>query len=99
MSNLYLVQRTGSVDYDEYDSCVVVANTVDEAKSICPNGGYVWNQELHKYGFIMGDGTLVYRDHEYHGWDAPDDLDVILIGKANDTFKEGDIICASFNAG
>jgi hypothetical protein len=97
--NLYLLQRKDFVDYDEYDSCVVVAATAEDAKYICPSEYSVWNKELQKYGFEMHDGTIEYRDRTYHGWDEPDNLLVVLIGKANDTFKEGDIICASFNAG
>lgn len=96
---IYLLKRKDGVNYDEYDSCVVVADTQENAKCICPAEYYVWNKELQKYGFKMVDGTIDYRQHDYSGWAKPDNLDVILIGKANDTFKEGDVICASFNAG
>jgi len=101
MSNLYLLQRKGSVDYDEYDSCVVVADTLEDARYICPSDRFVWCHASKAFGFYREDGTIEvskYSKH-YNGWAFPDDLDVILIGKANDTFKEGDVICASFNAG
>lgn len=99
MSNLYVLHRKGNIGYDEYDSCIVVADTMENAKYIYPNDNYVWNKELQKYGFKMFDGTIEYSLRDHHEWDAPDDLDVILIGEASDTLTEGDIICASFNAG
>ena len=32
---IYLVKRTDDVDYDEYDSWVVVAHDPEEAKNMC----------------------------------------------------------------
>ena len=59
---IYLLKRKDGVNYDEYDSCVVVADTQENAKFICPAEYYVWNKELQKYGFKMVDG---YFDEEY----------------------------------
>ena len=36
--NLYLLQQDDNFGYDTYDSCVVVANSPEEAKLITPDG-------------------------------------------------------------
>lgn len=50
--NIYLIERTMSVDYDEYDSVVVIANSEEEAKDVQPDHPrghqYVWYYENEK---------------------------------------------------
>lgn len=36
--NIYLVSRTGRVDYDEYEAIVVVAKNEEQARNIMPTG-------------------------------------------------------------
>lgn len=45
--NIYLVTRTDSVFYDEFDSAVVVASSPKEAISIRPKGSghHKWDKE------------------------------------------------------
>jgi hypothetical protein len=40
--NIYLVSRTDEVDWDEYDSVVVVAETPKEARKIAPVDDGTW---------------------------------------------------------
>ncbi len=41
---IYLLMAKQSVDYDSYSGHVVIANTEDEARKICPyaNEGNIW---------------------------------------------------------
>lgn len=40
MKYLYLLERTDSIDYDNYDSIIVCASTADEAIKIRPEYGW-----------------------------------------------------------
>ena len=80
--------------YDSYDSAVVVARVHSAASMIHPVGDKVyWN----------GTDWLWADDHTEFGlndWAKPVDVKVVLIGEANPgLFDEGDVVCASFNAG
>ena len=45
MKYLYLVRRTDRVDYDQYDSFVVVAKTPKKAKDIHPSPFSTWTND------------------------------------------------------
>lgn len=45
MFKIYIVRRTDSVGYDEYDECVVVARNEDEAFDIANNNYYIFTRE------------------------------------------------------
>jgi hypothetical protein len=42
---------------------------------------------------------ILPSDYADNTWAKPDDVKVKLIGTATGDIKEGDVICASFNAG
>mgnify|MGYP003463396401 CR=1 FL=1 len=89
--NIYLVARTDRVDYDEFDSFVVIAKTEEEAKNIHP---YYKEEEDAK------EEAWYWKNS--HSWVKKDDLyslTITLIGKATKEYKVRKVICASFNAG
>jgi len=47
--NLYLIKRTDSCDYDQYDSAVVASESEEDAKTIHPSGGRDYDGELSSY--------------------------------------------------
>jgi len=83
--NIYLISRPDSVDYDEYDSAVVAAETEEQARFIHPSGNIQPERDLDAQRW---DGS----------WIAPSRVDVALIGVAGPNIQAG-VICASFNAG
>ena len=46
MKKVFLVKRKGGVDYDEYDSCVIVADDINELNFMIDNP----NEYYKKYG-------------------------------------------------
>lgn len=93
--NIYLVSRTDSVGWDQYDSFVIACKDEETAKNTYPtdfiNEGDLglWDGEK----FVDSTG-YVYSD----GWAAtPKTLKVELLGKAAKGVRG--ILCASFNAG
>jgi len=82
--NLYLLTQNEVGGYDTYDSCVVAAETEEEAKKIHPsdyvrNNAYDWGK----------DGTWA---------SSPESVSADLIGIAAEGTETG-VILASFNAG
>lgn len=46
MLNLYLVARTDKLGYDEYDSMIVAAESIDAARSMRPGiGDWTWTSQ------------------------------------------------------
>ena len=82
--NLYLISQTRNSGWDTYDSAVVVAKSEDEARKIHPHGGM--NTDACDCGWD-------------YGWAPVSVVSAELIGVANDSYAEGDVVCASFNAG
>lgn len=95
---LYLLERPGDADYDEYDSAVVVAANEDLARNIHPSDDA-------KFITLSEDGyseTLWIREWQLGltkdtSWPNPKDVKVTLLGVAHD--KTSRVVCASFNAG
>jgi len=84
---LFLIYRTEIVGYDEYDSAVVVAADEESAKKIHPREEYA-NKEWWK------------EDMEYNSWVIPEKVNVSYLGICESgDYKEGSVVCASFNAG
>lgn len=83
MKKLYLLSQNKNNEWDTYDSCVVCAESEDEARKINPNSS----------------GEEVKEDDIYSGWTTPKNVKVEEIGIANDNIVLGSVICASFNAG
>ena len=95
--NLYLLKhplttRIGGVDYDQYDSLVVCAPSIDRAKMIHPKSdSLLENNEKYKVGAWDGidDSTT---------WCDANQVLVTYIGKAASGLTHG-VVCSSFNAG
>lgn len=93
--NIYLVEQDVNNGYDTYDSFVVVAENEDVAKHTSPSGFYTWKNDT--WNFCYSYGT--YEPASQYGWCLPEDVKVILIGKADKKYTETTVICSSFNAG
>lgn len=98
--NLYHVKRTDRYGYDEYDSFVVWANNVEEARYYHPDNdgeyGYKWSDEDQCWKQVGGryDGQKV----TYGSWPInPRSLDVIRVS-APESDKPV-LLCSSYNAG
>lgn len=82
---LWLLSQDVNNDYYTYDSCVVAAETEEDARVIAPNGKRMPG----------------WRGRTRRGWAwarRPEQVTVKLIGTAEDGTPEG-VILASFNAG
>jgi len=46
--NIYLLERTGRVGYDEYEGFVIAADNETEARSLCDSAdeGDIWGNQL-----------------------------------------------------
>lgn len=92
--NIYLVSRTDSIGYDEYDSFIIACKDEETARNTYPsnfmnNEFAVWNGE----NYVDSSGYP-----ESGCWvDNPKKLEVKLLGKAAKGVNG--ILCASFNAG
>lgn len=81
---IYSLYRDSSGGYDTYDSCVVVAESEEDAKTIHPNRIDVVSEEINFYSSSS--------------WVRLSEVQCELIGKAMSSMKRG-VVCASFNAG
>lgn len=88
--NLYLLTQTVNDAYDTYDSCVVAAESAEDAAKMLPTDGGHYTRK--PSGEEAGTWVRVY-------WATPEQVTVRLIGVAAEGIKAGDVICASFNAG
>lgn len=89
MARLYRIWQEENNDYDTFDSAVVVANSDDEARQIHPGASKHYTNEK-RWEQEKGHGTWAKR---------PELVQVEQIGIALDTFKPGQVIVSSFNAG
>ena len=84
--NIYKIERSDEVGYDEFDSMIVAANSEDDAKSIHP--------------YDHADNLTINFDNDYGSWVKKAEIDTLLnvtcIGETE--LKKG-VILASFNAG
>ena len=87
---LWLIARTDTIGYDDYDSAVVAAETEEAARVTHPAGVAVWQNEK----WDRPDGGYYYGGD----WAAPATLTVTLVGEAVEGTPPG-VILASFNAG
>jgi hypothetical protein len=89
--NIYLLSQEVNNGYDTFDSMVVIAHNEEEAKRINPSAVYdptVWPLFIEEEDY----------NSEYYSWARPEDIKVILIGKALPGSKVS-VVCASFNPG
>ena len=92
--NIYLVKRIDPVDYDEYDSMVIIAKSYTVAREVHPGGHYIWNR-----------ADKVWRnpnrdEGQYSSWVSDPELLVIeLLGESKHEPTDHRIVLASFRAG
>lgn len=83
---LWLISQGNNTGYDTFDSAVVVASTQEIARTVHPRHG------------VQNHGAS--EPHDLYDWTTPDLVIVKCVGIADRKYtKEGEIICASFNAG
>lgn len=88
MMKLWLISQTANDDYDTYDSAVVCAPSEGCAKRIHPGGGLAFAEKVDGY------------NHKAHSWTSDiSHVDAVCIGEAAPGMKDGEVVCASFNAG
>jgi len=81
---LWLITKTDDVDWDDFDSAVVAANTKIEAKNIHPEG--------HNNPFDEN------KPNDWaSGWTTPDKVKAEYLGNAKKGTKKG-VICSRLNA-
>ncbi len=83
---LYLVERTDTVGWDQFDSFVCVADSIESAQQINPSdSSSKWI-----------DDKWTSDDYE---WTNPSTLKIAEIGLPSENLNNGDIVISSFNAG
>lgn len=90
---LWKISQNKNNDYDTYSDAVVIARNEEEAKSLHPDGIYV-------YKFLLEEGWY-HGDHKWsaHDWVDFKDVKCERIGIADAQFEKPDVIIASFHAG
>jgi hypothetical protein len=81
---IYQLWQDENTGYYTYDSCVVCAYDIEDAKTIAPDGDVTpaeKNEDTYSYGWWASSTKTVYAEE---------------IGIANDKQTRG-VICASFN--
>ena len=99
---LWRVSQSENTNYDTYDSFVVASMDEETARLYAPS----YNQFADKYiedqnGWVNYEGTYTTKaGYPYSSW-APSvyHVDVKYVGEASSELQEGEIVCASFNAG
>lgn len=91
--NLYLLTQDENNDYDTYDSCVVAAESPEDAVLINPNGEVYGSNPASKF-----DGWDKGTRRDYGTWcSSPEKVKARLVGVAAEGVTG--VVCASFNAG
>ena len=100
--NLYIIypnnKYKSTCQYDYYDSAIVAAHSLNEAKTIHPGGDYYYNKSIQKWHYknILGRDNFLDDDDL---WPLSiSHISATLIGKAKEGTERG-VILASFNAG
>ena len=91
--NIYKIWREDDIDYDTYDSAIVIADNEEYAIKIHPNGYAVF-----KFHVWMNEVNNSISDCEDE-WCSIDNVKVELIGVADEMYAEPCVIVSSFNAG
>jgi hypothetical protein len=86
---LWLLSQEINGGYDKYDSCIVVAETADDARLIHPDGTCVWNGRHWR--------ANPDRDWNDNSWAPPECVSAQEVGTADQGVSG--VLCASFNAG
>ena len=89
--NLYHISQHKENSYDTYDSFVVASESEEKAKMYHPSRGLITD----KANITKFEGKIYSSDWIVN----PDDVIVTLVGVADQSLKEGQIIISSYNAG
>ncbi len=96
MLHLWKISQDENNDHDTYDSAVVVAKDEYTARLIHP-AGYQLQWDEKQWTWLWAPDGSDYGDSS---WTAPRDVKAVLVGDANSgILSDGDVVCASFNAG
>lgn len=91
--NLYLLTQNENGGYDTYDSCVVAADSPEDAVLINPSGEVFGSDPAYKF-----DGWTKGTRYTHDSWaHSPAAVTAQLVGVAAEGIKG--VVCASFNAG
>ena len=101
--NLYLLTQDAVRGYNTYDSCVVCAESEEEAQTMVPDTYYLEFNDKPRYQYR--DGILwdieygETADEDVAGWPShQSDVKVKLIGVAEPSVEKG-VVGAYYNAG
>lgn len=92
MKNVYLVERTDEVDYDEYFGFVIICDNEDIARKTHPRDKIYWKDS--KWLYKRNDSILPYLN-----WVGATDIDSLKITLIGTSELESQIVFTSFNAG
>lgn len=99
---LYCISQIKNIDYDTYDSAVVIAESEEDARLIHPFDDTIsWNKtENMWYSTYNGEISVLDAGYSYGTscWTAPYYVDVKYLGEATEGSVRS-IVCSSFNAG
>ena len=93
--NIYLVHQSVNSGYDTFDGFIVVAENEEVARYTSPSNYYVWKDNQWKFCYSNGSCT----PSSHNAWCLPNEVQVTLIGKADEKYNETTVILNSFNAG
>ena len=91
---IYKMWQDVNNDWDTYDSAVVVADNIQDAKVMHPDNDLIWKNGLwvsKDTGNDYGTGTWTWCDI--------DDVNIEILGIADDKYNMPCVVVASFNAG
>lgn len=92
--NLYLISQSVNNNWDTYDSAVVAAESVEEARVTYPgNSDYKWSGS--QWMWHLSDGRVMKACPS--SWTTPDNVLVEFLAENYD--GPAGTVCASFNAG
>lgn len=95
--NLYLLTQNQVTGYDTYDSCVVAAESEDDAREIHPDIDVTHVSNGEYMGTFLDASGNPFEFVNYDSWPKPLDLDCIDVKLIGVSSVEKGVICASFN--
>jgi len=98
MKKLWLLSNNNIVNYDTCDSCIVAAETEQEAVSIHPSGD-IYGAPCRNCQYVQEHMCTHNSWSSSYSWASnPEDVNAKLIGTAEDAGFTG-VLLASFHAG
>lgn len=101
---IYLLTQNENSGYDTYDSCIVIAKNVYDARRIHPtrsidNIFYDENKKSFWSNHFGSEELYLFESYDYGSWTNDiEKIEVEYIGEAKKGSKKG-VVIASFNAG